>query len=119
MSARLIRLRAPDPLETALVAAADLDRAQLEQVREHVAALLEALPPPAPAGASAARERPAPPDGAPCGPRGGGYLEWKRIPKPDGRVNGPYPYWRVRLGRRQRSIYLRGVAQAAREAAIG
>ena len=115
MSPRLIRLRAPDPLESALVAAADLDRDELEQLRTHVAALLEALPPPVSRPAAVARERPAPPAGVPCGPRGGGFIEWKHV-RDGAKVYGPYPYWRVRLGRRQRSIYLRGLAQATRAA---
>ena len=118
MSVRLVRLRPADPLETALVAAADLDRAQLEQLKAHVAALLATLPPPEPTVPSASgRQRPAPPPGAVRGPLGGGYLEWKRIPHGD-KVYGPYPYWRVRLGGRLRSIYLRGLAQAARAAPI-
>ena len=116
MSVRLIRLRSADPLETALVAAADLDRTQLEQLGAHVAALLEALPPTErPPRPMPARQRPAPPPGMACGPAGGGYIEWKHI-RHGGKVYGPYPYWRVRLGGRQRSIYLRGLAQAARTA---
>ena len=49
MTRRLIRFPMAEPLETALVAATELDREQLEQLRDQVAALLEALPPPAPA----------------------------------------------------------------------
>jgi hypothetical protein len=109
MSVRLVRLRPADPLETALVAAADLDRTQLEQLRAHVTALL----PPFPAVPVAVlRRHPPPPEGAPSGPRGGGYVEWKHI-RHGTKVYGPYPYWRVHLGGRQRSFYLRGLAQAA------
>ena len=116
MCPALLRLRPPDALESALTAAADLDRPQLEQLRDHVAALLEALPAPEPAmPPAAAGRRSAPPDGAVCGPPGGGYLEWKRIPR-KGNLYGPYPYWRVQLGGRRRSFYLRGLAQAARAA---
>ena len=119
MSVHLVRLRPADPLETALVAAADLDRAQLEQLRAHVTALLDALPPPEPLTSrpASSRQRSAPPPGVVCGPAGGGYIEWKRIPH-GAKVYGPYPYWRVRLGGRQRSIYLRGLAQAARSETI-
>ena len=46
MTGRLIRFPIAEPLETALVAATELDREQLEQLRDHVAALLAALPPP-------------------------------------------------------------------------
>jgi hypothetical protein len=120
MSTRLIRLRAPDRLESALVAAADLDRAQLEQLRAHVAALLEALPAlplrsPVRRRSTVSRARPVPPEGVQCGPRGGGFIEWKHI-RHGAKLYGPYPYWRVRLGRRQCSIYLRGLAQATRAA---
>ena len=104
MSPRLIRLRAPDPLESALVAAADLGRDELEQLRTHVAALLEALPPPVSRPAAVVRARPAPPAGVPCGPRGGGFIQWKHV-RDGAKVYGPSPYWRVRLDRRQRSIY--------------
>ena len=48
MTGRLIRFPIAEPLETALVAATELDREQLEQLRDHVAALLATLPPPAP-----------------------------------------------------------------------
>jgi hypothetical protein len=41
----VIRFPIADPLETALVAATELDREQLEQLRDQVAALLAALPP--------------------------------------------------------------------------
>src|ERR671929_2355390 len=54
--------------------------------------------------------------GLPEGPRGGGWIEWKRV-RQGQRVYGPYPYLRLRLGGRQRSIYLRALAQATREAA--
>jgi hypothetical protein len=46
MTGRVIRFPIADPLETALVAATELDREQLEQLQEQVAALLAALPPP-------------------------------------------------------------------------
>ena len=43
MTGRVIRFPIADPLETALVAATELDREQLEQLRDQVAALLAAL----------------------------------------------------------------------------
>ena len=67
-----------EPLETALVAATELDREQLEQLRDQVAALLEALPPPAPAPVVKPNAERSPYlAGLPEGPRGGGAIEWK------------------------------------------
>lgn len=57
MTRRLIRFPIAEPLETALVAATELDREELEQLRDQVAALLEALPPP-PVPAPAAEAKP-------------------------------------------------------------
>src|SRR5919199_3592815 len=117
MTGRVIRFPIADPLETALVAATELDRDQLEQLRDQVAALLAALPPPAPApSVDMKAERPPFLAGLPEGPRGGGWIEWKRIRQGD-KTFGPYPYLRVRLGGRQRSIYLKALAHATREAA--
>jgi hypothetical protein len=118
MTRRLLRFPIAEPLETALVAATELDRAQLEQLRDQVAALLEALPPPpAPAPAGKARPDRSPYlAGLPEGPRGGGAIEWKWHRQGNHRY-GPYPYLRLRLGGRQRSIYLRALAQATRAAA--
>ena len=48
MTGRVIRFPIADPLETALVAATELDREELEQLRDQVAALLAASCPPAP-----------------------------------------------------------------------
>jgi hypothetical protein len=119
MTRRLIRFPIADPLETALVAATELDREQLEQLRDQVAALLEALPPPAPAPVVKPNAERSPYlAGLPEGPRGGGAIEWKWHRQGDHRY-GPYPYLRVRLGGRQRSIYLKALAQATREAAVG
>ena len=116
MTRRLIRFPIAEPLETALVAATELDREQLEQLRDQVAALLEALPPPAPAPEVKARPERSPYlTGLPEGPRGGGAIEWKWHRQGDHRY-GPYPYLRLRLGGRQRSIYLRALAQATRAA---
>jgi hypothetical protein len=116
MTGRLIRFPIAEPLETALVAATELDREQLEQLREHVAALLAALPPP-PAPISEPRPERSPwLAGLPQGPRGGGSIEWKWI-RHGAKVYGPYPYLRLRLAGRQRSIYLRALAQATRESA--
>ena len=113
----MIRFPIADPLETALVAATELDREQLEQLRDQVAALLAASCPPAPAPAVKSKpERPPVLGGLPQGPRGGGSIEWKRIRHGD-KVYGPYPYLRVRLGGRQRSIYLKALAHATRESA--
>ena len=123
MTRRLIRFPMAEPLETALVAATELDREQLEQLRDQVAALLEALPPPLPPPAPAPApvgkpnaERSPYLAGLPEGPRGGGAIEWKWHRQGDHRY-GPYPYLRLRLGGRQRSIYLRALAQATRESA--
>jgi hypothetical protein len=54
--------------------------------------------------------------GLPQGPRGGGSIEWKRIRHGD-KVYGPYPYLRLRIGGRQRSIYLKALAHATRASA--
>ena len=117
MTRRLIRFPMAEPLETALVAATELDREQLEQLRDQVAALLEALPPPVPAPAAEAKSERSPYlAGLPEGPRGGGAIEWKWHRQGNHRY-GPYPYLRLRLGGRQRSIYLRALAQATRVAA--
>ena len=116
MTGRVIRFPIADALGTALVAATELDRDQLEQLQEHVRALLAVLPPPPAAVVEPARERSPFLAGLPQGPRGGGSIEWKRV-RQGQKVYGPYPYLRVRLGGRQRSIYLRALAQATREAA--
>ena len=58
MTGRVLRFPIADPLETALVAATELDREQLEQLQAQVAALLEALP--LPAAAPAIRESKSP-----------------------------------------------------------
>ena len=117
MTRRLIRFPMAEPLETALVAATELDREELEQLRDQVAALLEALPPPIPAPAAEAKPERSPYlAGLPEGPRGGGAIEWKWHRQGNHRY-GPYPYLRLRLGGRQRSIYLRALAQATRVAA--
>src|SRR5919201_924370 len=117
MTRRLIRFPMAEPLETALVSATELDREQLEQLRDQVAALLEALPPPIPAPAAEAKPERSPYlAGLPEGPHGGGAIEWKWHRQGNHRY-GPYPYLRLRLGGRQRSIYLRALAQATRESA--
>ena len=117
MTGRVIRFPIADPLETALVAATELDYEQLEQLRDQVAALLAASAPPAPAPmVKAEPERPALLRGLAEGPRGGGSIEWKRIRHGD-KVYGPYPYLRLRIGGRQRSIYLKALAQATRASA--
>jgi hypothetical protein len=117
MTGRVIRFPIADPLETALVAATELDYEQLEQLRDQVAALLAASRPPAPAPvAKSERERPLFLRGLPEGPRGGGSIEWKRIRHGD-KVYGPYPYLRLRIGGRQRSIYLKALAHATRASA--
>ncbi len=43
----------------------------------------------------------------------GGYIEWKHI-RHGSKAYGPYPYLRFSTGGRQRSIFLKSVAQAAR-----
>jgi hypothetical protein len=117
MTGRVIRFPIADPLETALVAATELDYEQLEQLRDQVAVLLAASRSPAPAAvAKSERERPLFLRGLPEGPRGGGSIEWKRIRHGD-KVYGPYPYLRLRIGGRQRSIYLKALAHATRASA--
>jgi hypothetical protein len=116
VTARLIRFPIAEPLETALVAATELDREQLEQLRDQVAALLAAMPPPAGPVTEPKPERSPFLVGLPQGPRGGGSIEWKPI-RHGQKVYGPYPYLRVRVGGHQRSIYLRALAHATRAAA--
>lgn len=120
MAGRLLRFPRPDPLEVVLAGVAGLDRVQLEQVRDHVAALLDAFAPSRPVTPPArpARERPDLPPEVPRGPLGGGYIEWQRI-RHGAQVYGPYPYLRLRIAGRQRSIYLKDLAQAARAHAAG
>jgi hypothetical protein len=114
MTRRVIRFPMAEPLETALVAATELDREQLEQLRDQVAALLAALPPP-PAPISEPKPERAPfLAGLPKGPRGGGSIEWTWIRRRQ-RICGPYPYLRLRVNGRYRSIYLKALAQATRE----
>ena len=50
------------------------------------------------------------------GVRGGGWIEWKWIGRGQRRF-GPYPYLRVWVHGRHRSIYLKALAHATREAA--
>jgi len=117
MTARVSRFPIADLLEISLVAATELDREQLEQLRDQVAALLAASCPPTPARVVKSKpERPPVLGGLPQGPRGGGSIEWKRIRHGD-KIYGPYPYLRLRIGGRQRSIYLKALAQATRESA--
>ena len=118
MPGRLLRFPTADPLETVLTGLAELDRAQLEQVREQLTTLLDAFVPTSsvPPSTRPVRERPDRPPEVPRGPLGGGYIEWKRI-RHGTKVYGPYPYLRLRIGGRQRSIYLQEVAQAARAGA--
>jgi hypothetical protein len=113
---RLIRFPIAEPLETALVAATELDREQLEQLRDQVAALLAAMPPPRPPIQEPKPERSPFLAGLPQGVRGGGSIEWKRLRRGQ-RVFGPYPYLRVRISGRKRSIYLRALAHATRAVA--
>jgi len=117
MTRRVIRFPIAEPLETALVAATELDREQLEQLRDQVAALLAALPPLNPAAVvrPGSDRSPFLAD-LPVGPRGGGCIEWKKI-RQGNQVYGPYPYLRVELAGRRRSIYLKALAQATRASA--
>ena len=117
MTGRVIRFPIADPLETALVAATELDREQLEQLQEQVAALLAALPPPAAAPAAKGKpERSSYLVGLPEGPRGGGWIEWRTVRHGD-KIYGPYPYYRTRLNGRKWTIYLKALAHATRELA--
>jgi hypothetical protein len=77
---------------------------------------LAALPPPSASVVEAARDDVPFLAGLPLGAQGGGFIEWK-WQRQGQKVYGPYPYLRVRVGGRQRSIYLRGLAQATRAAA--
>jgi len=117
MTRRVIRFPIAEPLETALVAAIELDRDQLEQLRDQVAALPAAMPPPPAPVTEPKPERSAFLAGLPEGPRGGGAIEWKWIGRGQRRF-GPYPYLRVRVSGRHRSIYLKALARATREAAM-
>ena len=116
MTRRVIRFPIAEPLETALVAATELDREQLEELRDQVAALLAAMPPPPAPEREPRTERSPWLAGLPEGVRGGGWIEWKWMSQGQRRF-GPYPYLRVRVGGRQRSIYLKALAQATRAAA--
>ena len=117
MTGRVIRFPIADPLETALVAATELNRDQLEQLQEQVAALLAASPAPGSEPVrKAKRERVGVLAGLPEGPRGGASIEWKTIRQGD-KHYGPYPYLRIRIGGRHRSIYLKALAHAMRASA--
>ena len=116
MTRRVIRFPIAEPLETALVAATELDRDQLEQLRDQVAALLAAMPPPLAPESEPKPERSPWLAGLPEGVRGGGWIEWKWMSQGQRRF-GPYPNLRVRVGGRHRSIYLKALAHATREAA--
>jgi hypothetical protein len=116
MTRRVIRFPIAEPLETALVAATELDREQLEQLRDQVAALLAAMPPPPTPEREPKPERSPWLAGLPEGVRGGGWIEWKWMSQGQRRF-GPYPYLRVRVGGRHRSIYLKALAHATREVA--
>lgn len=117
MSAHVRHLPPPDPLQAVLAGLAMLDPDQLQQVQAHVAALLAAYAPRPPLPPATRPTRPGPdlPASIPRGPRGGGYIEWKWKRGPHGaKQYGPYPYLRLRVAGRQRSIYLKELAQAAR-----
>lgn len=116
MTGRVIRFPIADPLETALVAATELNQKQLEQLRDQVAALLAASAPARAPVVKSEQERPSFLRGLPQGPHGGGSIEWKRIRHGD-KVYGPYPYLRFRSDGRQRSIYLKALAHATRASA--
>ena len=117
MTRRLIRFPIAEPLETALVAATELDREELEQLRDQVAALLAAMPPPPAPVTGPKAERSPFLAGLPQGRRGGGAIEWKRFRRGP-HVFGPYPYLRVWISGRHHSIYLKALAHATREAAM-
>lgn len=113
------------PLEQALHQLALLDRAQLQQLQQHLSELLSLLPPPP--SKVPARTRPIPNLPAEIaqrqaanqaellhGKRGGGDIEWKMICQGD-KCYGPYPYWRFFSGKTYRSIYLKQLAQEQRQ----
>jgi hypothetical protein len=82
---------------------ADLDQEDLRRLTQHVQRKMDHLE-------RQAAERRAE-EQAPGGPDrrrrvGSGWLEAKLIPKPNGRLNGPYLYFRARAAGHRRSIYL-------------
>src|SRR5919204_5681014 len=98
MVARVIRLPIAEPLEVALAAIAQLDRAELAQLHEQIGAVLQATAPPPAAPTRAERVRTQ---------RGQGWIETRFVRDPEtGRRYGPYLVRRWREGRRKRLQYL-------------
>ena len=98
MVARVIRLPIAEPLEVALAAIAQLDRAELAQLHEQIGAVLQATAPPPAAPTRAERVRTQ---------RGQAWIETRFVRDPEtGRRYGPYLVRRWREGRRKRLQYL-------------
>src|SRR5919201_6064818 len=98
MAGRVIRLPITEPLEVALAAIAQLDRAELAQLHEQIGAVLQATAPPPAAPTRAERVRTQ---------RGQGWIEMRFVRDPEtGRRYGPYLVRRWREGRRKRLQYL-------------
>src|SRR5919201_4887491 len=98
MAGRVIRLPITEPLEVALAAIAQLDRAELAQLHEQIGAVLQATAPPPAAPTRAERVRTQ---------RGHGWIETRFVRDPEtGRRYGPYLVRRCREGRSTRMKYL-------------
>jgi hypothetical protein len=92
---------------------ADLESEDLARIRDVLERKRQAEQAPEHADLNTAQA--ASPDGPANGVRlGSGWLEAKLIPKPGGRLNGPYLYFRARRAGRLRSIYLGKVNGSAR-----
>ena len=97
---RVIRLPVGEPLEVTLATLGLLERAELEQVREQVGALLQAMAPP-PADPEAPRTKRL------RAQRGQGWIEARFVyDRQTGRQYGPYLYRRWRDGRRKHTQYV-------------
>jgi hypothetical protein len=95
---RVIRLPVGEPLEATLATLGLLERAELEQVREQVGALLAAMAPP-PVEPTRTKRLQA--------QRGQGWIEARFVyDRQTGRQYGPYLYRRWRDGRRKRTQYV-------------
>lgn len=113
-----------DALEEILQRLVLLDRTGLLQLQEHLVELISLFPAPLTEQSSPLQLKPELPNElvqhqiqqtTPLhGSRGGGGIEWKLIRRGD-KVYGPYPYWRFKIGKSRRSIYLKQLAQESRQ----
>lgn len=95
---RVVRLPVGEPLEATLATLGLLERAELEQVREQVSALLQAMAPPPTDPPRTQRLQ---------AQRGLGWIEARFVhDQQTGRKYGPYLYRRWRDGRRKRTQYV-------------